>query len=846
MFTLKLAFRYLASRKTRSVLTTLAIIFGVMIIFGLNGLLPSFVKSFQQSIAISSGQVDLSITSDTQGSFDSTLVNKVLNISGIDQATPLLVRPIIIPPSQSPVNKEGQPVSNFKLNGIDPGTIDQVRPLRVKKGRALSHADNNRMLISNNLANATGLKVGDTFVLPSGTGQVEFSIVGLVDEPPIPGSENLYVPLKDAQDLLSQEGKINVIEAKFVDGAKREEVRKAVLDALDGGFKLGGVEEGSEFLASIKLGQAIFNVLGILALTMGGFIIFNTFRTIVAERRRDIAMLRAVGATRKMILGLILAESLLQGVIGTAIGMIAGYAMAVGVTAALRSLYVSMLHLPVGGPVFSPATYLAAIGLGIGVSVLSGLLPAFQAGRVSPLQVMWESAVETRDRAITKSVVVGAALIVIAVLGLISGNVELASLGAILFLIGLVLTGPALVKPISQVFGRLLVAVFTREGQIAKGNLTRHTRRSAITASAVMIGLAIIIAAVGMTTSVSSGYLAYLDKSMHADYILMPQSMLLGGGNVGAGPDLVKRIREVPGVDAVTTIRFAASKTGKADIQILGIDPAGYPTVSGLDFSSGNPDSAYSALAHGRAMIVNGIFASQNGIKVGQSLTLKTPQGLKTYRVAGVGMDYLNAKLATGYISQDNLKRDFNETADLLIMADRQEGSNKAEVRASLQHIVRSYPAFTLFSGEEFRENAMKMLNNAFLGIDMILLVLAIPSFIALLNTLGINVLERTREIGMLRAIGATRRQVGNLIVAESLLLSAIGIAFGIFSGLWLSYILVAGLEVNGLKFPYFFPYWGILLTIATGIILGVVAALGLSLIHITDPTRLRRIEQAD
>ncbi|MHB8841071.1 MAG: ABC transporter permease [Candidatus Aquicultor sp.] len=252
-FTIRLAFKYLWARKMRSFLTTLAIIFGVMIIFGLNGMLPAIMKSFEQNIAASSGQVDLSVISETQGVFDGNVVSKVRGVSGIAHATPLLVRPIIVPSADAPKNKDGQPVSSFRLTGIDPKTVADVHPLRVTKGRALSPADKNSMLVTTNLADTTGLKVGDTLILPSGTGETKFSIVGLVEEPPTPGSENLYMPLKTAQAVLNQTGKINTLEAQFSSGVNREEVRKAVLAALDSGFELGGAESGSQYLASIQL-----------------------------------------------------------------------------------------------------------------------------------------------------------------------------------------------------------------------------------------------------------------------------------------------------------------------------------------------------------------------------------------------------------------------------------------------------------------------------------------------------------------------------------------------------------------------------------------------------------------
>lgn len=825
MFTLKLALRYLSGRKLRSFLTTFAIIFGVMIIFGLNGMLPTMEKAWRQSISASTKQADLAVTSETRGVFDAGVVGKVRGVPGIAHATMSLTRTVIIPADYAPKTKDGRTISSFILNGIDLASASDVRPLPIKKGSFLS-ATGKTILIPNSLAEKTGLKIGDKLRLPSTTGTTTFSIIGLVDTPPTPGAEELYIQLGDAQRLFNQPGKVNTIEAQFSPGSDREEVRTAVLDTLGSGYKIGGIELGSELLASMKLGEFMFNMFGVLALAMGGFIIFNTFRTIIVERRRDIAMLRALGASRRTVLGLILSESFLQGVIGTAIGMVAGYAMAAGINAAVNPLMEEMMHFQLGGPIFSPSTYAAAIGLGVGITVLSGLIPAISASRVPPLEALRPPVAEVVRKRMGKGAIVGIVIIVLALAGLVTGDLGMASLGAVLFLAGLVLVGPVLIKPISTLFGRLLAITFTREGQIAQGNLVRQPGRAAITASAMMIGLAIVIALAGMMTSIQSGVMGYLNKSIRSDYLLMPQSMVLGGGNIGAGPQLVKELRDVPGVDSATALRLATTKANKIDLQLIGIDPVEYPELSGLVFTGGDPDSAYRALANGRAVIVNGIFAAQNGVKVGQTLTLQAPEGMIEYKVVGIGSDLLNAKLSTGYVSHKNLAQDFNETADLLIMANRSEDASATEVKDSIQRIVDDYPAFSFFSTEDFRENLLKTYEGMFAAFYLLMLVLAIPSLVALVNTLGINVLERTREIGMLRAVGATRNQVRRMIVAESLLLSMAGIAFGILSGLWMGYIIVAAVRVNGFVGPYFFPYAGILLTIAVGLLIGVVAAL--------------------
>ncbi|MEJ2736777.1 MAG: FtsX-like permease family protein [Anaerolineae bacterium] len=817
-FSIGLALRYLWTRRLRTLLTTLAIVFGVMIIFGMNGLAPAILEGYRQNLMIATDQVDLTITSQTRGLFDADRVEMVRSMPGVAHATGSLSRGLVLP--------SGQIAGSLMLTGLDPVSGEQVRSLEIAEGRALQPGDGNVLLVPVAVAQAADLKVGDTIPLPSASGVTEFEIVGLTGGRPLAGSQELYAPLAAVQAVFNAPGRINTMEVLFEGRADGEAVREAVLAALGEGYKAGGNEGGAEMLAMANMMRPALTIVGVLALVMGGFVIFNTFRTIVVERRHDIGMLRSVGASRRTILGIVLTESLLQGVVGTAAGVAAGYLMATGLVAAIGPVWEEMLHAPLGTPAFGPQTWMLAVGLGVGVSLLAGLQPALSASRVSPLEALRPSTGEEEWRVAKKRAIWSGLLVVAALAGLVSGNLGLAALGSVLFLVGLVLMAPAAIWPIARVFGRLTRLVFAREGQIAQGNVVRQPGRSAVTASAMMIGLAILLAVAGMGASLFGALWGYLDKSLGADYLLMPQSLVLGGGNVGAGPGLAQALREIPGVAAVTTLRQSPSRAGDVDLQVIGIDPETYPQLSGLEFSAGDPEEAYAALATGRALIANGIAAGQLGWRPGQAQSLMTPDGPQTYRVAGIGVDFLNVKAATVYVSQANLAQDFRDTADLLLMANRAPGADAAEVEAALRQAVDDYPTFTLFSSATWR-GEMKAQVGALINVAYaVLAVLAVPSLLALVNTLGINVLERTREIGMMRAVGATRKQVRRLILAESLLLTATGMAFGLLAGLWLGYVLVGAINVGGFPVPYSFPLAGILATIAVGLLFGVIGAL--------------------
>jgi putative ABC transport system permease protein len=419
-------------------------------------------------------------------------------------------------------------------------------------------------------------------------------------------------------------------------------------------------------------------------------------------------------------------------------------------------------------------------------------------------------------------------LLGLAFAGLISGNIRLVATGGLLFLIGLVLIAPSLVRPIAAVFSGLIELIIAREGTstVAQSNVARQPSRAAITASATMIGLAIIVAMGGMIWSLTGGFLGVLQKSLGSDYLVMPPAVGVWSNNVGAKRDLADRLRAVPGVGVVSTLRYAAATANGKDVSLLGIDPAVYPQIASLTFQAGDPQMAFAELARERTLIANGVFAAQAGLHVGDSVRLSTPTGQRIYRIVAIAGDYLNAKLQTAYISQANLRADFRKNEDIFIQLNLASGANATTVEPKLKDILTDYPQFKLVSGKSYFDENRQIFDATFTVLYVLLAVLATPSLIALLNTLAIGVLERTREIGMLRAIGATQRQVRRIVIAESLLLAAIGTAFGLVAGLYLGYVMILGMQVGGYPVTYVFPTAGLLAAIAIGLLLGVVAAL--------------------
>ena len=826
-FQLMLAARYLWGRKLRTVLTTLAIVFGSLTIFSMGILLPTMMQSFTSNLQAISGQVDISISLSTGESFSNSTLDKLKSVDGIQVMSGLLTRTINIPDGYY---KRSAGISALTLNGIDPRTAPMMHSYPVKEGRFLRPSDQANAVISQSLADSLGLILNDKLHLPTTDGVLDLKIVGILPARTMPGNEEVLVTLYEAQKVLDLHNRINTVEINLdtTDSSRREQVQNNIRQILGDDYTLGGLSIGSELLTSLQVGQTAFNLMGFLALFMGSFIIFNTFRTVVAERRHDIGMLRTLGANRSTIIGMILTEGFVQGTLGTLTGMFFGYLIGALLLSLMGPMMQQFIHIEIGAPVVTLSLIITTLLLGIGMTILAGLLPAFSASRISPLEALRPSFAEVVQKNSFVGTLIGIILVVFAVLALISKNAGLVSLGGLMFLGGLVLVGPALVRPATLFFSKILTLFYARQGisDLAQSNLNRQPSRSAITASATMVGLAIIVGLGGMIWSLSGSFLGLLQRSLGSDYLLMPPAVGVWKSDVGAKSGLADRLHAIPGIDLVSTMRYAGSKANGVNLSLLGIDPLVYPKVASLTFQQGDSSTAFNTLEQTRALILNGVSAAQLKVKPGDTILLTTPTGSQPYLIAAVAGDYLNAKITTAYISQENLKNDFHKTEDIFFQINLSPGANINQVETRMKEILEDYPQFKLISGKSYFEENEQVFNVVFAFYYIMLAVLATPSLIALLNTLAIGILERTREIGMLRAIGMSQSQVRNLVISESLLLAAIGTALGLFAGLYLGYVMVLGMSSSGSPIGYVFPYAGVIAAIAVGLLFGVLAAI--------------------
>ncbi len=822
--------RYLLVRKLRSLLTTLAVAFGVMIIFGMNTILPTMISALQANVQGAEGETDFTIVSKTGASFPMETAKSLIEIEGVRAVASSLERTVNFPADfvdQDPSRPDQ--IIAVNLVGLNPDEARSVRAFPTIEGRFLKDTDTSSAVISQTLADAFSVEVGGLIHLPSVSGLTHLTVVGLLPAAIGAEYEEVLVPLSQAQKMTGEIGKVNTIKVNieaFATKAHHAEIETNIKSAVGDNYQVGAMIVDDEMFATVELAKVGLNVFGALALFMGGFIIFNTFRTIIAERRRDIGMLRALGATRRMIIGAILIEGFQLGLLGSLIGLVLGYLMAGGVLAVAQGPLSAFINIKLGWPVIQIPLVLGSVLIGVSITMLAGLIPAWNASRVTPLEALRPTMAELEFKRQTgRGFWIGVVTIVLSLLAILSGRSAFILPGGVIFLVGLMLVAPAFIRPFAVLFGGLIARLTVRQGigELAERNLTRQPSRVAVTASTSLLALATIVAAGGIVFSMKGTLLTMVENSLGSDYIFLPPSVGVWGANLGAAPHLAETLRTLDGVETVSTLRFAPSQVNGQMISVLGIQPQDFQKVSGLNFTEGGP-AAYHDLTTERALIANGVFMISTGLSVGDTAELLTPNGPVRYRIAAVASDLLNAKISTIYISQANLQRDFANAQDVFIQLDLHPNADREIVGARIKAVGKDNPQFKVISGKDYFDTIEAQFEAAFSAVYILFAVLAIPSLIAMINTLAISVMERTREIGMVRAVGGTRRQIRNMVVVESLLLAAIGAVLGILGGIYLGYMLVTAVEV---VFPmgYSFPIPGIAAAVVIALLFGGLAA---------------------
>ncbi len=840
---IKVALRGLAGRKLRAALTGIAIVLGVAMISGTYILTDTVQRAFNNLLvdsyagtdAVVTGKgLDISIDGEQPPSppVDASLLEVVRGVEEVALATGSVLderNTKVLTAEGEAVNSEGFPTLGF---GVDTeAALAQFNPLNLYEGRWPAADD--EVVIDAGTVDKQGFEVGDTVEISTLQPKRPFELVGVAKYGEVDslGAISFVVfTIPAAQELLGREGQYDAISVAAREGVSEDDVVAAIEPALpESAEVVSATAEAQEQADEVSEFTSIFRyfllAFGAIALFVGAFVIFNTFSITVAQRTREFATLRTIGASRRQILGSVILESLVIGLLASLVGLGLGVVLAEGIEALFGALGVD---LPSADRVFATRTVVVALVVGIGITVLAGLFPAIRATRVPPISAVREGATLPHGRFhrftpwIAGLFVVGSLLLLARAMftdELGTGDRLLSIAGGVLLLfLGVAMLSSHLVKPIAAVVGTPARRAGGAAGRLASGNSIRNPSRTAATAAALMIGIALVAFIATLTNGMKASNREAIEEQIVADYVV---SSLDGYTPFVAAAGDVLAASSVP--EVVTSVRSDVGQVDGDTAEVGGIEPDTIAEAYHFVWRNGD-DSVLATLGTTNAVVTEN-FADDHDIAVGDTVTIRSTAD-KTADVTVVGT--FEPPPFYPLIESINVS---TELFDSLYDRPRNRwtwanvaGDPNEENRAQMEQAISGYPDTQLETREEWiqREDADI---NQFISFLYVMLTLAVfVSIFGMINTLVLSVYERTREIGMLRAIGMTRRQVRRMIRQESIITALIGAAIGLPLGIFLAALVNRALAEYDVRFAI--PWVQLMVLTIVAIVIGILAAI--------------------
>jgi putative ABC transport system permease protein len=828
-----LSLRNLRARVQRTLLTATGIVLGVGIVVGVITLSDTMSSTFTELYSRAFGTAEITVTAaGGSGTFDEGAVEKIRGYEGVESAAPRLSLPASL--ILETKGEAGLPeVRSMRLFGVEPESAALATGFELVEGRFPE--DGEELTLDGGTAEGAGLKVGDRVTVGTPWGPEKLELVGILRIPggSFGGFGFGMAPLPYTQEAFDEPGRISGIAVEPANGTSvwelRERLNRRLGDGLQAERSDTRTQQMSNQLQGFRISLLFFAG---TALFVGAFLVFNALSMTILERTRELGMLRALGSTRAMIARSVIAEALILGFLGSVLGVLFGYAMARGLVYLFgRAFLFEMTDL-----VLSPFALASAIVVGVAVTVLAALYPALRAGRVSPVEAMRARSGTTGAARRARHAARLASLLGLLLVGIgapwiyhlaknlsanLDGLVYASGIAAVIgSFLGVSLVIPVLVRPLAALFSPILRLLFGVEGRMAAANATRNKGRTALTASALMVGISLVVAFAALGGSVLGSIRSYLEGSLGSDYVVEPTGQ---NSDVAFSPELPERIEGIPGVEKTTSLASTVLRDGEEVNVLFGVDK-NYPEIFRVNYAAGGPE-AFSEL-DGSGVLVGKQLAETRKLHVGSKIELPTPKGPKAYRIEGIVDNDTLGGGAGIYLSSQTLARDFNETEGEFVAIKATPGTDRDKLTRKVEEVLKDYPQFSLYSNAEWKGKIESDFNRQYVFFYSIMGVSVAVSAFGVVNTLSMSVFERTREIGILRAVGTTRLQVGRLVIDEGIVISLIGCLVGVAVGSALGYLFVLGSGAGGFEVDFYYPRVPVLAALLSALFIGVFAGL--------------------
>ena len=836
-----IALKSLSERRMRAALTALAIVLGVAMIAGSLILTDTIDRAFTNIFSSSYTQTDLVVRSTpvVPDSFagaptvPAELLTQIRAVPGVQTAGGNLTdlsgsgadARVKLVGTDGKVIQNNAPTFGFGVNPAQP----RFNPMTLSAGHWATGP--NQVVVDAGTADAHGFAVGDRVGVSAAGPVRSFTISGLarfggVDS--LGGATIAVFDIPTARSVLQKTG-FDAIQVAAAPGVSEATLAKRIAPLLPSGVQASTSAEQSTKDQAVVSGFITFIrgfllAFGGIALFVGAFVIFNTLSITVAQRSRELATLRTLGASRRQVLRSVIAEAAIIGFTASVVGLISGYGLAKGLTALFNALG---LTLPQADMVFAPRTVVVSLLVGTLVTLLAGVVPAIRATRVAPINAVREGAKPPRGRFARVTPIIALATIAVAgalvVRGALAGGLgtseRLMSLGVgtLALFVGVAMISSSLVRPIAAIVGWPIARLRGASGQLARENAVRNPSRTAATAAALMIGLALVT-----FVSVLGGGLVNTSKSDIRDQVGADYVVTSASGWETVSPNVARTIAAHAPSAVVSGVRQDRGRVDGSAQDVSGIDPA---TIAGVyEFTWSRGSEATLSTLNSDGAIVDRSFADDHHLTVGDPVEITSPSGdTLTRTVTGiVAQPRLNPLLGAVMVSQRAFDGVFDHAQDRYTFV-ATSGAATAATSASLQSSLAEFPDTSLNTVPQFVASQTKDLSTILNLLYVLLALSVVVSLFGMVNTLALAVHERTRELGMLRAVGMTRRQARSMVRGESVITALIGAALGIPLGIGLAALTTRSLTEWGVQLSI--PVGSLLVFTWVAIVVGVIAA---------------------
>ncbi|MBZ5610696.1 MAG: ABC transporter permease [Acidobacteriia bacterium] len=802
---------YIRKHLLRWMLTLAGIVLGVAVFVGMHTANQSVLYAFRQTVDRIAGATQLQISAGETG-FDENVLDRVQAVPQVRVAVPVI---------EAVVSTALAGQGNLLILGVDMTGDRGLRDYDLESGDAAVDdplvflAQPDSLIVTESFARENRLAIGGKIPLSTMQGEKRFTVRGIMKSGGLTSAFGGNLAVMDvyaAQKVFGRGRKFDRIDLAVSDGASVDTVARRIKALLGPGFQVQEPSaRGQQFESISRIYSLTADITSAFALFIGMFIIYNTFQIAVTQRRAEIGILRALGATRRQIRTIFLGESVVAGLAGSLLGLALGIGIARVMTGYIGALLGEVYGIAQRADEIStdPKLMLFAVVLGVITSVVAAFIPARAAARVDPVQALQKgkyqqlSAGENRTRRVSAFIV---ALLAVGCVLLRKYHALVYVADALAVVAALLLT-PTLALLVARMLRPLLKLLSPVEGTLAADSLLQAPRRTSGAVAALMLSLALVVALGGLTRASYDSILTWLNVALNPDLFVTPSESLTAR-DFRFPEAMVDQLRAIPGIAEVQGVRDARIEIRGTPIMFVAADVESLVRRANVPPVAGDARTMYREAARGRAVLASENFALLRGYKLGDMIDIPTPRGLLHLPIAGIVTDYSDQE---GSILMDRsvFKRYWNDDTVNIFRVYLTSGATEADVKRRILERFSAERRLFVLTNRDVRRYILRLTDQWF-GITYVQIAVAVlVAVLGIVNTLTVSITDRRRELGVLQAVGGLRNQIRRTIWLEALTIGAVGLILGLaFGALQLYFSLVIVVEdIAGLRLGYEYPY---------------------------------------